>query len=73
MIPPLPEIIEEGGLLINKNQPASAADSILNLLADGDAYRSLSQAAGRRAAVFTETSLSRALLDIFANITQVYQ
>ncbi len=73
MIPPLPEIIEGGGLLIDKNQPAAAADSILNLLADDDAYRSLSRAAGRRAADFTEKSLSRALLDMFAHITQVDQ
>ena len=70
-IPPLPEILNGAGLLIDKNQQAAAVEAILNLLADEEAYLSLSHEARDRSALFTEASLSRALLEMLAKIAEV--
>ncbi len=70
-IPPLPEILNGAGLLIDKNQQGAAVDAILNLLADENVYRSLSQLARKRSALYTEASLSRALLEMLAKIAEV--
>lgn len=70
-IPPLPEIIDNSGLIIDKSHPHSAAESVLNLLADEKGYESLSRAAKTRANYFTEASLGKELLAMLSRIAQV--
>lgn len=70
-IPPLPEVVDDSGIIIDKLQPDLAAQAVLTILDDVMSYESLSRAANRRAASFTEEALGRELLSTLAKMTEV--
>jgi glycosyltransferase involved in cell wall biosynthesis len=61
-IPPLPEVLGDGGLVVDKRQPAAAAATALALLNDQAHYQEVAAAAQRRSAAFTDQALGTALL-----------
>ncbi len=63
-IPPLPEVMGDGGIVIEKHQPHDSAMAILNLWQDRDRYKQISHAAQKRSASFTDRSLAAELLRV---------
>lgn len=67
-IPPLPEVLGEGGLVVDKRRVAETTAAILDLLDDRRRYEELAAAARRRSAVFTDRALASALLDMMCKL-----
>ena len=58
-VPPLPETIGEGGMVVDKAHPEAVAARIDEVLSNATEYEALSAAARRRAAAFTHAALRR--------------
>lgn len=67
-LPPLPEVVGEAGLVINKHKAEEAGTAVLQLLNNPDQYQQLSQAARHRAQQFTDGALAHALLSLFQQL-----
>jgi len=63
-IPPLPEVMGDGGIIIEKHQPRDAANTILTFWRDRDRYMQISQSAKDRSARFTDDALASELLKL---------
>ncbi len=67
-IPPLPEVLGEGGLIVDKRRVEETAAAILGLLDDRQRYQALATAAKARSAAFTDQALARAMLEMICEL-----
>jgi glycosyltransferase involved in cell wall biosynthesis len=70
-IPPLPEVLGAGGLVVDKRRPEEAAATILTLLDDPERYQDLAVAARHRSAAFTDIVLADTLLDMVCDLFKI--
>jgi glycosyltransferase involved in cell wall biosynthesis len=70
-IPPLPEVLGSGGLVVDKRRPQEAAAAILALLDDRRRYAELVKMARQRSAAFTDVALGDSLLGILKDMAMV--
>jgi glycosyltransferase involved in cell wall biosynthesis len=70
-IPPLPEVLGRGGLVVDKRCPEEAAAAILALLGDRQRYTELATAARERSAAFTDMALADSLLGMLKDMVIV--
>jgi glycosyltransferase involved in cell wall biosynthesis len=70
-IPPLPEVLGSGGLVVNKRRPEEAAAAILELLDDRQRYTELATAMRQRSAAFTDIALAGSLFDMLNDMVVV--
>ena len=63
--PPLPEVMGQAGLIIDKHDPSTAAEAIHSVWSDSAAYDSLVEAALKRSHLFTEQALADQLAELF--------
>lgn len=70
-IPPLPEVLGESGLVVDKRRPEEAAAAILTLLDDGRRYEELVVAARQRSAAFTDMALADTLLRMMCDLFEI--
>lgn len=68
-IPPLPEIMGSAGLVIDKQEPAQAAETICEAWTQEDTYASLVRCCAERAEAFTDAALVDQLSLLFAGVT----
>jgi glycosyltransferase involved in cell wall biosynthesis len=67
-VPPVPEIMQAGGIVIDKHDPAAAAAQIAAVWHNPDHYSRLSAAARARAGQFTSAVLRQELLAMFHKV-----
>jgi glycosyltransferase involved in cell wall biosynthesis len=68
-VPPLPEVMGNAGIVIDKHSPELAAAKIDALWGMGAEYSALVRACRQRALAFTETALSRRLFSLFDGLS----
>jgi len=66
--PPLPEVMGEAGIIIDKRDPAAASAAIHKLWNHKEAYTKLVEVCVERANAFTEAALASQLLSLFGEV-----